>query len=58
MAAARHRKRPAKNANGEYAAFATALKKVLSMPHSKLKANLEAEKQKKQSKPVSPALDV
>ncbi len=58
MAAARHRKRPAKNAKGEYAVFAEALKKVLSVPHSRLKAHLEAEKQKKQSKPSSPALNV
>ena len=48
--AASHRKRPAKNANGEYATFEKALKKVLSVPYSKLKSDLEAEKQKKQTK--------
>jgi hypothetical protein len=53
--AARYHKRPAKNANGEYATFEEALKTVLSVPHSKLKAHLDAEKRKKQSKP-SPAL--
>jgi hypothetical protein len=41
-----------------YAAFEKALKTVLSVPHSKLKAHLEAEKQKKQTKPSSPVLDV
>jgi hypothetical protein len=56
--AARHRKRPAKNADGEYAAFASALRKVLSVPHSKLKAHLEAEKGKKQPKTSSPSLNV
>jgi hypothetical protein len=56
--AANHPKRPAKNANGEYTAFATALRKVLSVPHSKLKAHLEAEKHKKQSKAASPSSNV
>jgi len=35
---------PAKNEQGEYATFETALKKVLSVPHSALKAQLHAEK--------------
>ncbi len=51
--AATRRKRPAKNANGEYANFLQALKTVLSVPHSKIKAHLDAEKRKKQSKPSS-----
>ena len=51
--AASHRKRPAKNADGEYATFAEALKTVLSVPHSKLKAHLEAERKKKQHKASS-----
>jgi hypothetical protein len=34
----------AKNEQGEYATFETALKKVLSIPHSALKAQLDAEK--------------
>ena len=38
------RSAPAKNEN-EYATFETALKKVLSVPHSALKAQLDAEKQ-------------
>ena len=37
------RSAPAKNEN-EYATFETALKKVLSVPHSALKAQLDAEK--------------
>lgn len=56
--AANHPKRPAKNANGEYTAFTTALKKVLSVSHSKLKSHLEAERQRKQSKRASHALNV
>jgi len=37
----------AKNESGEYAVFETALKKVLSVPHSKIKSKLDAEKRKK-----------
>jgi hypothetical protein len=37
------RSAPAKNEN-EYATFETALKKVLSVPHSALKAQLDREK--------------
>jgi len=33
-----------KNDRGEYATFADALKKVLSVPRSKIKAKLDAEK--------------
>jgi hypothetical protein len=44
----------AKNEN-EYATFETALKKVLSVPHSELKAHLDAEKRarKRQTKRTS-----
>jgi len=35
---------PAKNEQGEYVTFETALKKVLSVPHSALKAQLAREK--------------
>jgi len=56
--AARHRKRPAKNANGEYANFTKALKTVLTVPHSELKAHLDAEKQKKQPKASCRVSDV
>jgi len=41
---ANHPKPSAKNESGEYATFETALKKVLSVPHSALKAQLDAEK--------------
>jgi hypothetical protein len=41
---ANHPKPLAKNAEGEYATFTTALKKVLSVPHSELKAQLDREK--------------
>ena len=57
-AVANHPKRPAKNAKDEYATFAAALKKVLSVPHSRLKTHLEVEKQKKQSKRAFPVSDV
>jgi len=41
---ATHPKPSAKNESGEYATFETALKKVLSVPHSALKAELDREK--------------
>ena len=39
-----HPKPSAKNETGEYENFANALRKVLSVPHSELKAKLDAEK--------------
>ncbi len=45
-----HPKPSAKNAAGEYANFESALKQVLSVPHSELKAKLDAEKRAKQRK--------
>lgn len=44
---ASHPKPSAKNASGEYANFEDALKKVLSVPHSKIKSKLNAEKRKR-----------
>jgi len=41
---ANHPKPSAKNESGEFATFETALKKVLTVPHSALKAQLDAEK--------------
>jgi hypothetical protein len=41
---ATHPKPSAKNETDEYATFETALKKVLSVPHSALKTHLDAEK--------------
>jgi len=35
---------PVKNEQGEYATFEGALRKVLSVPHSTIKAQLDAEK--------------
>ena len=42
-----HPKRSRKNESGEYAAFENALKVVLSVPHSKIKSKLDAEKRKR-----------
>jgi hypothetical protein len=39
----------AKNEQGEYARFTNLLDKLLSVPHSKIKAELAAEKQKKRA---------
>jgi hypothetical protein len=36
-----------KKEQGEYATFEDALKKVLSVPHSKMRATLDAEKKRK-----------
>jgi hypothetical protein len=43
----RNPKPSAKHDAGEYATFETALKKVLSVPHSELKSKLDAEKRKR-----------
>lgn len=37
----------AKNERGEYATFEKALKTILSVPHSKIKTKLDAEKRKR-----------
>jgi hypothetical protein len=56
---ATHPKRSAKNESGEYAIFENALKTVLSVPHSKLKSKLNAEKRKRVKKSsASHAADV
>jgi len=44
---ASHPKPSAKNESGEYATFENALKKVLSVSHSKIKSKLDAEKRKR-----------
>jgi len=41
---------PAKNESGEYANFETALRKILSVPRSKIRAKLDAEKRKRTKK--------
>ena len=44
---ASHPKPSAKNESGEYAAFSSALKKVLSVPHSEIKAKIDSAKRKR-----------
>lgn len=44
---AAHHKPSGKDASGAYAAFESALKKVLSVPRSEIKAKLDAEKRKR-----------
>jgi hypothetical protein len=44
---ARNPKPSAKIATGEYATFEAALKKVLSVSHSKIKSKLDAEKRRR-----------
>jgi hypothetical protein len=41
-----HRTPSAKNENGEFGNFTNLLDKLLSVPHSKIKAELEAEKKR------------
>jgi hypothetical protein len=43
---ANHPKAPAKNPTGEFDNFTNLLDKLLSVPHSKIKAELEAEKER------------
>jgi hypothetical protein len=38
---------PAKNVSGEYATFENALRTVLSVPHSRIKSKIDAEKRKR-----------
>jgi len=52
---ATHPKPSAKNESGEYATFETALKKVLSVPHSALKAQLDAEKRVRKQRGKRPS---
>jgi hypothetical protein len=42
-----HPKPSGKNDSGEYATFENALRTVLSVPHSKLKSKINAEKRKR-----------
>jgi hypothetical protein len=55
---ARNPKPSAKNATGEYATFESALKKILSVPHSEIKAKLDAEKRKRVKSSASRASHV
>ena len=44
---ARHQKPSAKNDSGEYAAFESALRKILSVSHAEIKAKIDAGKRKR-----------
>jgi hypothetical protein len=48
---AQNPKRSGKNEQGEYAKFTTLLDRLLSVPHEKIKAKLDAEKADKQARP-------
>jgi hypothetical protein len=52
---ANHPKPSAKNESGEFATFETALKKVLSVPHSALKAELDREKRVRKQRGKRPS---
>jgi hypothetical protein len=46
---------PAKDAQGDFAQFTDFMRRLVAVPHSEVKARLEAEKQaKKQKRGVSP----
>jgi len=47
---ARHPKRSAKNESGEYAKFESFMKRLVAVPHSEVKAKLDAEKRAKERK--------
>jgi hypothetical protein len=52
-----HRSEPsAKNEQGEYATFETALKKVLSVPRSVITAKLDAEKRVRKQRKKRPSV--
>jgi hypothetical protein len=44
-----HPKNPAKSPQGEFGNFTRLLDKLLSVPHSKIKAELDAEKRRKKT---------
>jgi hypothetical protein len=50
-----HARPSAKNESREYDAFSSALKKVLSVPHSEIKTKLDAEKRKRSKTSASRA---
>ena len=50
-----HPKPSAKSEQGDYATFEIALKKVLSVPRSKLKAQLDAEKRVRKQRQTRPS---
>ena len=48
---ANHPKPSAKNAEGEFSKFSNLLDRLLSVPHSEIKAKLDAEKERKKRTP-------
>lgn len=50
-----HPTRSAKNIRGDFGAFQRLLKQVLSVPHDKIKAELDAEKKRRRASRVSRA---
>jgi hypothetical protein len=46
---------PAKNEQNEYATFETALRKVVSVPHSAIRAKIDAEKRVRKQRTTLPA---
>jgi hypothetical protein len=52
---ASHPKPSAKNEPGEYANFENALRKVLSVPHSEIKAKIDSEKQARKQQKKQPS---
>jgi hypothetical protein len=50
-----HSKPSAKNEPSEYATFEDALRKVLSVPHSEIKAKIESEKQARKQQKKQPS---
>jgi hypothetical protein len=44
---------PAKDTQGDFAQFTNFMRRLVAVPHSEVKAKLEAEKKAKQSKPSS-----
>jgi hypothetical protein len=45
----------AKNVEGDFAQFTNFMRRLVSVPHSKIKAELDAEKKAKRSKTASPS---
>jgi len=48
---------PAKNQEGDFDQFTNFMRKLVAVPHSEIKARLEAEKEAKQTPSVSRASD-
>lgn len=53
---ANHPKPSAKNAKGDYAKFENFMKRLVTVPHSEIKAKLDAEKRNKKRRKANPSL--